>query len=176
LLVDGKSLGIRKPTDANVHVVTFQNVEVTHGILGAIGHKGNQTVTEDLRMAGEPARLQLHVRSAHLEADRSGLAIVEVRAIDANGVEVPYIHPDLAWSVSGEGRLVGPSELKTDTNKNNAATGTMYIDLPTANLIRTTGTPGELRITVSSPGLAGHSVVLHSDPAANPESGIEQVV
>jgi len=176
LLVDGKSLGIRKPTDANVHVVTFQNVEVTHGILGAIGHKGNQAVTEDLRMAGEPARLQLHVRSAHLEADRSGLAIVEVRAIDANGVEVPYIHPDVAWSVSGEGRLVGPSELKTDTNKNNSDAGTMYIDLPTANLIRTTGTPGELHIAVSSPGLAGDSIVLQSEPASKLESGVEEVV
>jgi hypothetical protein len=176
LLVNGKSLGIRKPSDANVHVVTFPNVEVTHETLEAIGHKGNQTITESLHMAGEPVRLQLHVRSAHLQADRSGLAIVEVRAIDANGVEVPYIHPDLSWSVLGEGRLVGPSELKTDTNKNNAAIGTMYIDLPTGNLIRTTGTPGELRITVSSPGLAGASVVLHSEPAGKLESGIEEVV
>lgn len=176
LLVDGKSLGTRRPNDANVHVVTFPNVEVTHGTLEAVGHKGNQTITDRLHMAGEPVRLQLHVRSAHLTADRSGLAIVEVRALDANGVDVPYVHPDLVWNVSGEGRLVGPSELKTDTNKNNAATGTMYIDLPTANLIRTTGTPGEIRITVSSPGLAGDSIVLHSEPASGREIGIEEVV
>jgi beta-galactosidase len=162
LLVDGKSLGVKHPSDANAHIVEFQNVEVTDGTIEAISHRGSQTATEKIDMPGAPVRLQLAVRDARLVADRSGLAVLDVSALDAKGEAVPYIHPEIRWSVEGEGRLVGPADYTTDTDKNNAASGTLYIDLPTANLIRTTNAAGDIRVTVSSPGLASASVTLHS--------------
>lgn len=123
-------------------------------------------------MAGAPARLELHVREEHLIADRSGLAILEVNAVDEKGDPVPYIHPEIDWQVSGEGHLVGPSTYTSDTDKNGATTGTMYVDLPTANIVRTTAVPGPIQVMVSSPGLAPATIKLHSEASEIPADGI----
>ena len=174
LLVDGKSLGVRKPDDAGVHVVHFDNVEVTRGSIEAVAHKGAQRVVDKIDMPGAPLRLSLRVQDSDMAADRSGLAVLEVNALDAKGEVVPYIHPEIRWSVRGEGTLVGPAEYTSDTDKNGAEVGTMYIDLPTVNLVRTTAKPGEIEVTVTSPGLEPASVTLHSVRADAGVDGIEQ--
>jgi hypothetical protein len=174
LLVDGKSLGVQKPSDAESHVLHFKSVEVTGGSIQAVAHKGNATVEETIAMPGAPARLALHVQDSNLVADRSGLAVLEVDALDAKGNPVPYIRPDITWTVTGEGRLVGPNKYSTDTDKNGAETGTMYIGLPTANLVRTTAIPGPIQVTVSSPGLAPVTLILHSNPAPADADGVSE--
>lgn len=174
LFVDGKSLGAQRPSEAGAHVIEFKNVEVTHGTIRAVAHKGSETVEDSIAMPGAPVKLRLTVQASHLVADRSGLALLRVDAMDSKGEAVPYIHPEINWKISGEGRLVGPARYTTDTDKNGAETGTMYIVLPTANIVRTTSTPGEIRVAVSSPGLEPASVTLHSTAATEPNDGIEQ--
>jgi len=174
LLVGGKSVGVRKPSSDNVHVVEFEGIEVTRGTLQAIAHKGSAMVEQSIPMPGAPARLVLRARESHLQADRSGLAVLEVDAVDRNDHPVPYIHPDITWKVTGEGRFVGPQTYKSDTDKNGAKTGTMYIDLPTANLVRTTATPGPMEITVSSPGLTSASLTLRSTAIPAEDDGITE--
>ncbi len=110
LFVDGKSLGIEHPTDANGHVVEFKNVEVTNGTIRAVAHKGADTVEDSIAMPGDPVKLRLTVQAQHLVADRSGLALLQVDALDGKGEVVPYIHPEIRWHISGEGSLVGPQE------------------------------------------------------------------
>src|SRR5579864_6648063 len=129
LFQNDRSLGVQKTEASSAHVVHFDNVEVTQGELKAMGRKDGKTVEHHLFLAGAPVRLALHVQASQLVADRSGLAILQVDALDAEGHPVPYIHPDITWSVSGEGKLVGPADYTTDTNKNGAASGEMYIDL-----------------------------------------------
>ncbi len=172
LFVDGKSLGTRHPSEANAHVVEFKNVEVTSGTVRALVRKGSQTVEEAIQMPSAPVKLRLTVQAEHLVADRSGLAVLRVDALDNKGEAVPYIHPEIHWAVSGQGRLVGPATYTTDTDKNGAESGTLYIVLPTANIVRTTSTPGDIRVTVSSPGLESADVTLHSTPASTPVDGI----
>lgn len=174
LFVDGKSLGTQRPDEVGAHVVEFKNVEVTHGTIRAVAHKGNETVEDAIRMPGAPTKLRLTVQASHLVADRSGLALLQVDALDSKGEVLPYIHPEINWTISGEGRLVGPATYTTDTDKNGAESGTMYIVLPTANIVRTTSIPGEINVSVSSPGLESASVTLHSVPATEPNDGVEQ--
>lgn len=174
LFVDGKSLGVQRPNAAAAHVVEFRNVEVTNGTILAVAHKGGKTVEDSIAMPGAPVKLRLTVQASHLVADRSGLALLQVDALDSKGEVVPYIHPQIDWKISGEGRLVGPEKYTSDMDKNGAKEGTMYIVLPTANIVRTTSTPGAIRISVNSPGLESASVTLHSIPAAEPNDGIEQ--
>ena len=94
--------------------------------------------------------------------------------VDGKGEVVPYIHPEIDWRISGEGSLVGPAKYTTDTDKNGAKSGTLYIVLPTANIVRTTSTAGEINVSVSSPGLEQASVTLRSTSATQPDDGIEQ--
>ncbi len=174
LFVDGKSIGVEHPNEANVHVVEFKNVEVTNGTIRAIAHKGSETVEDAIAMPGAPVKLRLTVQAQHLVADRSGLALLQVDALDAKGEVVPYIHPEIDWHISGEGKLVGPEKYTTDTDKNGAEAGTMYIVLPTANIVRATDTPGDIEVSVSSAGLEPAEVTLHSTAPAEPIEGIEE--
>ncbi len=174
LFVDGRSQGTQRPSEAGAHVVEFKDVEVTKGTIRAIARKGVQTVEDTIEMPGVPVKLQLTVQAEHLVADRSGLALLQVNALDNKGEAVPYIHPEIDWNISGQGKLVGPAKYTTDTDKNGAEGGTMYIVLPTANIVRTTDKPGDIKVTVNSPGLESAEVTLHSTPAVEPEDGIVQ--
>jgi beta-galactosidase len=174
LIVDGRSLGAQRPAGSDAHVVEFKNVEVTNGTIRAVAHKNAQTVEDTIEMPGAPVKLRLTVQAEHLAADRSGLALLQVDALDNKGKVVPYIHPEIDWKVFGEGKLVGPAKYTTDTDKNGAEAGTLYIALPTANILRTTGKAGEITVMVSSPGLESAEVTLHSTAAEEPESGIMQ--
>jgi len=174
LFVDDKSLGTRRLTDANVHVVEFKDVKVTDGTIRAIAHKGDAMVEQSIEMPGAPVKLRLSVQAEHLVADRSGLALLQVDALDSKGEVVPYVHPEIDWDVSGEGKFVGPKRYTTDTDKNGAASGTMYIVLPTANVVRTTNSAGTIRVAVSSPGLESAEVTLHSTRPDEVEEGVLQ--
>lgn len=126
-------------------------------------------------MPGAPVKLRLTVQASHLRADRSGLALLQVDALDSKGEAVPYIHPIIDWHISGEGKFVGPEKYTSDTDKNGAESGSFYIVLPTANIVRTTDTAGEIRVSVTSPGLEPAEIVLHSTAAASLSGeGIEQ--
>src|SRR5205807_6437335 len=46
--------------------------------------------------------------------------------------------------------------------------------LPTANILRTTSNPGEIKVAVSSPGLESAEVMLHSTAPEITEAGISQ--
>ena len=74
-------------------------------------------------------------------ADRAGIAVLAADVVDANGVHVFGANPPLTWSVEGPAALLTPSRYETDTAKNGAMDGTMYIDLPVATLVRSTATP-----------------------------------
>jgi len=174
LLVDGKSVGTQRPTDAGVHVVEFKNVEVTSGNIRAVAHKNSQTVEDAIEMPGAPVRLRLTVQAEHLVADRSGLALLQVDALDGKDEVVPYIHPEIDWSISGEGKLVGPAKYTTDTNKNGAEAGTLYTVLPTANIVRTTVKAGDIRVSVTSPGLEPAEITLHSTTPTEADDAIVQ--
>jgi dienelactone hydrolase len=58
--------------------------------------------------------------------------------------------------------LAGPAAYQTDTAKNGAMEGTMYIDMPVANVLRSTATAGAIRVKISAPGLEPAEVTLAS--------------
>ena len=176
LKLDGKSLGRQRPDDANFHSVVFPGVTVARGTLTAEGRKGSDRITARLTMAGEPARLVLTSTHDTLVADRAGLAVVSADIVDAGGVHVFGANPPLTWTVSGAGKLVGLDQYTTDTASNGSMTGAMYIDAPVANVVRSTATPGEMRVTVSAPGLAPAGVVIRTVAPADGVPGIAEPV
>lgn len=162
LKLDGRSLGREHPSDANLHSVVFAGVTVSRGTLTAEGRKGAARATARLALAGEPARLALATTHATLVADRAGLAVVSADIVDAAGVHVFGANPPLTWTVAGPGKLVGPGHYTSDTASNGSIIGAMYIDAPVANIVRSTATRGEIRVTVSAPGLAPATVAIRT--------------
>jgi hypothetical protein len=168
LKVNGRSVGVLKPRFEEANVLRFRDVTVEKGVLTAEGHKGTQLVTTQVVMAGPPARLVVTANPCTLEAGLDSLALVRADIVDAEGNHVYGATGPLQWSVTGPARLVGPPAYTTDTDKCQAAEGTMYIDAPAFNIIRSTGKPGQIKVRLRSPGLAPAEVLLSA--AAPPPS------
>lgn len=160
LKANGRSLGTLAPRFEEANVIRFEDVPVEPGVLIAEGKKGGRIVTEKLVMAGEPAQLTLSATPAGIEAGLDSVVIVRADIVDAQGNHVFGATNPLQWTVSGPARLVGPPVYTSDIAQNGAADGTMYIDAPAFNIIRSSGRPGRIKVHVQSPGLAPAEVVI----------------
>jgi dienelactone hydrolase len=175
LKVNGRAVGTQWPTAANNHSVVFEDVTVERGTLTVEGKRGAETATDSVTMAGKPARLVLSASAKQITADRTGIAVMSADVVDETGVHVYGASPRLTWTITGPGKLAGPAVYESDTNKNGALEGTLYIDAPVANIVRSTAVPGIIRVKVSAPGLESAEVELASvAPADDRVPGIDE--
>jgi beta-galactosidase len=158
LKINGVSRGIKIPDQSNFHCVTFENIPIEPGTLTVTGSRAGKTVTSQVVMAGEPARIVLNTSHQKVIADRASLAIITADIVDSQGNHVYGAGNTIRWSVTGPATLAGPSQYVSDINKHHEMEGVWYMDMPVSNVIRSTGKPGTIHITVSASGLASGSV------------------
>ncbi len=163
LKVNGVSKGIQIPDGSNFHSVIFKDVTIEYGTLSAIANKNNITVTSKVEMAGEPARVLLTSSHRKLSADRGSVAIITADIVDSKGIHVYGANNTIKWTISGPASLVGPSLYESDINKQNEMDGVWYIDMPVSNVIRSTGEPGTIHISVFASGLASGSFDIEAE-------------
>jgi beta-galactosidase len=156
--VNGVSKGFQSPGDTNFHSVTFRDILVEQGTLTVIGSKKGQTVSTQLVMAGEPAKIVLTGSHEKITADRGSVAIITADIVDSKGNHIFGATNTIRWSISGPATLVGPVNYESDINKHHQMEGVWYMDMPVSNVIRSTGIPGNIHITVSASGLASGSL------------------
>ena len=102
------------------------------------GHKDGKIVSTVT--CGPSAKLHLEVRTSHTslrEGDTYDMAAVRIRILDAFGNPAPYAQLPVAFSLEGDGELVGPAVV--------TAEGGMC-----GTYVRTTGKTGAARLVVSS--------------------------
>ena len=157
LKVNGKSKGTLVPDQSNYHCVTFRDILVENGTLSAVATKDGTTISIQLVMAGDPAKIILRCKDQKLNADRASVAIITADIIDAKGNHVYGANNPVKWSVSGPATLVGPSVYESDIDRHHEPDGVWYMDMPVSNVIRSTGKPGKIHVTVSATGLASGS-------------------
>ncbi len=168
LKVNGVSKGFQYPDDDNFHSVTFKDVTVENGTLSAVGTRNGQAVTTQIVLAGEPARVVLSSSHQNIIADRGSVAILTADIVDSEGNHIYGATNSVRWTVTGPATLVGPAIYETDIDKHQQMEGVWYMDMPVSNVIRSTGEPGQIRVTVSASGLASGSVDLMAEkPAAD---------
>lgn len=182
LFLNGKSLGVRQPESTaevwkdfhdSIAVYQFQDqftgqslpgarlvhppfvwdeVAYQDGTLTAVGRKGNSVVRHELRTAGPAARIQLKAGKSSLAADDEDVSFIEADVVDAEGVTVPGARPWIHFRVEGPGRLLGGA-LDID-----AISGVAAIN------VQSTGEPGEIAVTASSPGLESGRARIEAKP------------
>jgi hypothetical protein len=165
LFANGKSQGIAYPSAQNYHSVTFKDVEVQQGELKAVTTKNGKTNEHILVMSGPPVRLALTTSHSSVPSLKSTIVIVRADIVDDKGIHVYGATNPLKWSVKGPATLVGPENYVSNIDKNEEMDGTMYIDAPVANLVRSTGEAGDIIVTVQSPNLSSASITIHASPA-----------
>jgi hypothetical protein len=114
------------------------------------------TGLEDVKMKAEnpgsslPGEILLTPSHKSIIADRGSIAVVTA---DITG---PEINKTFKWSISGPGRLVGPSHYESFPVKVNKDVWSG--DLPFSNVIRSTGEPGVIYVSLSAPGFASVTI------------------
>lgn len=167
LKVNGRRVGTRQPSAANFFTVTFKGVKIEQGALEAVGRRDGKSVATRVVMSGEPARLTLRASHPALAASRDAVVVLTADVIDAAGVPVQAFTRDLEWKVEGPARLLTPAAYASDINRRGEMSGVFYIAAPVCSLIRSTGEAGEVRVTVSSKGLAPATLKLKAAAAAS---------
>ena len=154
LLVNGKSEGKKHTNAGNQFTVVFEEIQVEKGILEARATKSNgEKISYKIEMAGSPQKIQL--MPSHKSAEAALNSIIEIKAdiTDSKGVHVIGANSPLKWEISGPARFIGSDLYISDRDRNEEVEGTMYIDVPVINLIRSTGIPGKVVVSVSSGNL-----------------------
>ena len=153
LKVNGISKGFLFPSDTNFHSVTFKNITVEDAVLTVEGNRKGESVSANVAMANEPARIVLTSSHTEISADRGAVAVITADIQDSRGNHVYGASNSIKWTVSGPGKFVGPTVYDSDTNNHHESDGVWYIDMPVSNVIRSTGTTGKISVKASSGGL-----------------------
>jgi beta-galactosidase len=176
LRINGRTVGIQIPDDSNFHTVTFKDIQIERGTITATGELKGAKVISRLDMAGEPERIILSPSHTKIDADRSSVIIVSADIADSRGIHVYGARNPLRWKISGPATPVGPDVYESDINKFQQQDGTGYMDVPVSNVLRSTGKPGKIKITVSANGLASGSVEIEAEAPKPDNSVITELV
>jgi hypothetical protein len=176
LKVNGNSKGSQSPDQSNFHSVTFKDVLIENGTLSAIATRNGKSVTTQVVMAGEPAKIILKGSSQKITADRGSVAIITADIVDSKGNHIYGATNTIRWSVTGPATLVGPSSYESDINKYQEMGGVWYMDMPVSNVIRSIGKPGTIHVTVSASGLSSGSFDIEAEEIKPDNSFITESV
>jgi Glycosyl hydrolases family 2, sugar binding domain/Glycoside hydrolase family 2 C-terminal domain 5/Glycosyl hydrolases family 2 len=102
----------------------------------------------------DPARILLTSPEKSLIADRGTVIVITADIIDSEGKHVKGANNTVKWNVTGEATLVGPDVYESAMLKHDQLSGGLYSEMPVSNLIRSSGRPGKINISVSASGLA----------------------
>jgi beta-galactosidase len=105
LFLNGESQG-RKTVKTNA--LLAWPVKYAPGTLLARAYtNGKEVLTNQVETTGEPAALQITPHKPAIQADGTDVAIITVQANDAQGRSVPTASSEVAFAITGPGKIVG---------------------------------------------------------------------
>ena len=184
LFLNGKSLGKGQRSFHYLH--TFEGIPYEPGTLTAVGYtNGVKTSEYTLETAGKPHHLKLTAieNPEGMKADGADMALLQVEVVDEKGRRCPLDDRMIQFSLSGEGQWIGgigtrnnKETHQTDSTKRDGLldssdtknTSDNYVGstlLPVECgvnrvLVRSTLTPGTIRLTASAEGMEPATIEL----------------
>jgi len=159
LLLNGKSLGTKKKSDDDLHLVW--RLSFVPGTLRAVARTdGKEILTKEIKTAGAPAKIVLTADRTVISADGKDLSFVTVKVLDQNGIMVPYADNLIHFEIKGEGIIAGvdngcqTSHEPFKANYRKAFNGLCLV------VIQSTEKEGEIILTATSEGLEEDSVII----------------
>jgi hypothetical protein len=132
--------------------------------------------TQNTETSEKPAMIILSGSHDKIFADRSSVVIVKADIVDSKGKHVPGVDNTIKWSLTGPATLVGPSVYESDKNKRHEMEGSWYLGMPVSNIIRSTGKPGKIHLSVSASGLTSGSLDIIAEEPLIDNSVITETV
>ncbi|SEP33000.1 beta-galactosidase GalB [Mucilaginibacter sp. OK283] len=160
--LNGKSLGIRKKTGDDLHVMW--RVKYEPGTLKAVSRKNGKVImSTQVVTAGEPYRIQLKADRSHIKADGKDLSYVTVTILDKNHVPVPDAGQLIKFKVGGQGILKAVDNgSQTDLDPFVSNQHRVFNGLGLA-IIQSNNKSGKISITAAAEGLQPGQLIIESD-------------
>jgi beta-galactosidase len=159
LLVNGKSLGIKKNETENIrtqNMIYWENVSYGKGgkIVAVARKDGKEVARHQLETTGKATALHAEVENSDWKSGGMDLQYIRVYAVDSKGRKVPDYKGEVTFEISGESRLIAVDNGDHATNKifseNNKID--LYNGFAMA-ILRSTQNAGETTMKVSVKGL-----------------------
>jgi len=158
LFFNGQSLGA-KEVKKDSHVAWV--VKYAAGSIEARGFKdGSQVMTAKRETTGPAAKLTMIADRSVISADGEDVAMFAVSVEDAQGRVVPVTDNEVAFKVSGSGKLIGlgngdPTDQESDKGTSRKAFSGLCMAI-----VQSTKNAGSITVEASSPGLTPSSVTI----------------
>ncbi len=161
LFLNGQSLGTKKKTGDALHVMW--KVPFAPGTLKAVGRSGGKEIlTQEIKTAGEPAKIVLEADRNAISADGKDLSFVTVKVLDEAGTLVPNADNLIHFSVSSEGRIVGVDNGLQTSHESFKAHDRRAFNGLCLSVIQSTEKAGRITLEARSDGLKGSSIIIDS--------------
>jgi len=106
LFLNGKSLGVKRKTGDDLHVMW--RVKFEPGTIEVTSRKNGKTILTDKRStAGKPVRIELSADRKIIKADGKDLSFITIKVLDAKGNLVPDAANLVNFKIIGEGFING---------------------------------------------------------------------
>ncbi|MEY4917548.1 MAG: hypothetical protein RL616_1461 [Verrucomicrobiota bacterium] len=161
LFLNGKSLG-RKKKGAFEYRLRWDDVIYQPGTLKVVAYKnGKRWATEEVKTAGNPAKLKLKSDRKEISADGKDLSFITVMVTDKNGLIAPRADNRIHFDIEGPGEIVA-----TDNGDPTSFESFQSRDRKTFNglglvIVRgIPGQPGKIKLAATADGLGVGTAVI----------------
>ncbi len=159
LFLNGQSLGA-KTINADASPRNWQ-VPFAPGVLQAVGRNDDQTaVTNELRTAGEPAKIVLSTETPTLSPGFDHVAIVRVRITDKDGTEILRANDLISFALSGPGEIAAVDNGDNTSHEPFQTRSRHAYGGKCVAFVRATAASGQIILTATAPGLDAGSITL----------------
>ncbi len=161
LLLNGKSLGTRKKTGDDLHVMW--RVKYEPGTLKAISKKnGKMVLTKEIKTAGKATKIILNADRSTIKADRNDLSFITVRIEDAAGNLVPDANNEVKFSVTGDGVIAGVDNGSETSMESFRADHRKAFNGLCLLVVQSKDKAGKINVTATSAGLPSANIEINS--------------
>jgi len=158
LFLNGQSLGAKQMTKDSHLAWT---VKYAPGTIEARGYKGDKQVfTARRATTGQAAILVMKIDRKEILADGEDVAMVAVEVQDSEGRVVPVANNEVAFRVSGDGKLIGVGNGDPTSHESDKGTSRSAFCGLCMAIVQSTKTPGLIKVEATSSGLASASATV----------------
>ena len=159
LFLNGKSLGIKRKANSELHVMWRVSFEA--GVVRAVSRKNGKIVlVREIRTAGMPAKIELSADRTVLAANGKDLSFVTARILDKDGNLVPDADNLIEFSVEGQGTIAGTDNgYQADTVSFVSAKRKAWKGMALA-IIKSSSKQGNITLKATAQGLQSFSIAL----------------
>jgi beta-galactosidase len=159
LFLNGKSLGVKKKTGDDLHLMW--RVQYEPGTLKAVSKKNGKVVLQkEIKTVGVSAKIILSADKKTIKADGNDLSFVTVKIVDKDGNMVPNAGNLVKFNVTGEGSIAGVDNgSETSMESFKASERQAFNDLCLA-VIQSKEKAGNIELTATSEGLSSASITI----------------